>query len=83
MTSDFPASAEFIEQGVTGHRFRVGDDEELARLIDWHREHPEDSREIGGRGRTRILEQFHPQATTAHYAGIYDRLVAAPGQHSK
>ncbi|TWT80136.1 Glycogen synthase [Planctomycetes bacterium CA13] len=71
ITSDFPASAEYIDHGVTGHRFPIGDTDALAKLILWHVEHRDQSFAIGLAGQQHAIEHYQPQRIAAIYHNVY------------
>ncbi|MBN2023858.1 MAG: glycosyltransferase family 4 protein [Pirellulales bacterium] len=71
ITADFPASADFIEHDVTGHRFPRGDSKSLADLLLWHYRNPEDSRAMGRRGQEAVIRQYSEDGTFAQYPSVY------------
>jgi len=73
ITANFPASAEYIEQGVTGHNFPVGDKQRLADLIGWHIDHAEDALKIGRAGRLAVSERYQPQNIASIHLELYQR----------
>lgn len=75
ITADFPASRDFIEHGVTGHVFPIGHKEELARLIQWHMEHPELARDIGLAGQNFVRERFSEATAYLPYLGLIQETI--------
>ncbi|GAB5517429.1 MAG: hypothetical protein Rhob2KO_51540 [Rhodopirellula baltica] len=75
ITSDFPASTEYIQEGVTGHRFPIGDHQRLADLIQWHINHPEESRQIGLNGQKFAREHYQPERIAKLHLDLYKRLL--------
>ncbi len=71
ITSDFEASGEYIEHGVTGHCFARGDVPALRDLLLWHGDHPDDSRAMGRRGREFVGAQYSEEATFACQMSAY------------
>lgn len=78
ITSDFPASTEFITHGVTGHRFRRGDSDALFNLLLWHYENRSESRNIGLNGQQFIGETFSEEKTFAKYTRVYAQACGKP-----
>jgi glycosyltransferase involved in cell wall biosynthesis len=70
-TSDFLASAEYIQEGVTVNRFPIGDDRRLAELIQWHIAHPKQSRQIGLAGQAFAREHYQPEKVAALHDSLY------------
>lgn len=58
ITADFEASEDYIEHGVTGHRFPKGDVDTLVDLLHWHRSNPKEAATVGNRGRSFVREMF-------------------------
>lgn len=56
--ANFPAASEFIDDGITGHLFSIEDAAALAKLIQWHMEHPQQSQAIGLAGRESVQDNF-------------------------
>lgn len=79
ITADFPAANDYIEHGVTGHMFPVGDAQALSRLITWHMDNIAESQKLGEAGRQLVQSQFSEKTTYLPYLdifkGIYDRCV--------
>lgn len=71
VTAEFGASLDFIEHGVTGHRFPQGDWSVLAELMRWHYHHPQAARCIGARGRRFVLERYSEENTFGLYRAVY------------
>ncbi|HHK9917053.1 TPA: glycosyltransferase family 4 protein [Enterobacter hormaechei] len=79
ITADFPAANDYIEHGVTGHMFPVGDAQALSRLIAWHMDNIAESQKLGEAGRQLVQSQFSEKTTYLPYLdifkGVYDRCV--------
>lgn len=73
ITSDYGASADYIEHGVTGHRFPRGDAPALADLLRWHLTHRGEARVLAERGRTFVRERFEPDTVFAPLPTLYSR----------
>ena len=73
ITADFPAAHDFIEHGVTGHRFPIGDAEALAQLIAWHMDNPDESNRIGLSGQRFVREYFSQETTYLPYLEIFQK----------
>jgi glycosyltransferase involved in cell wall biosynthesis len=71
ITADFGASYDFIEDGVTGHRFPQGDWAALADLMRWHHDHRSAAACIGLRGRQFVLERYSEENTFGLYPSVY------------
>ncbi|TCS71938.1 glycosyltransferase involved in cell wall biosynthesis [Sulfuritortus calidifontis] len=74
ITADFAAARGYIEQGVTGHRFPVGDATGLARWIEWHMTHPEASIAIGLKGREFVRQHFSEEKAYRPYLEIFKQV---------
>jgi glycosyltransferase involved in cell wall biosynthesis len=77
ITADFPASADFIEAGVTGHTFPIGNAEALGQLILWHMRAPAQSRQMGETGREFIGRHFSEEVAYAPYITLFDKVAAS------
>lgn len=71
VTSDFPASNEYIDHGVTGHQFPIGDADALASLITWHINKPEASATIARAGQSLVQSRYHPKRIAQIHQEIY------------
>lgn len=71
ITADFEASADFIEQGITGYTFPRGNVDALAKLLRWHRDHPRETTIIARRGQTFARKRFHPDVVFESIPEIY------------
>jgi glycosyltransferase involved in cell wall biosynthesis len=71
IAADYGASLDYIEHGVTGHRFPVGNVQVLAEVLAWHRREREASRIMGERGREFVRKAFSEENTLAQYPSIY------------
>lgn len=71
ITSDFPASNEFIEHGVTGHQFPIGDTDALAELIVWHLQYPDQSKAIGRSGQQFAQDHYQPERIAKIHLDLY------------
>lgn len=71
ITADFPAAHDFIEHGVTGHLFPIGNAEALAQLIAWHMNNPTESSRIGLSGQRFVREHFSQTTTYLPYLEIF------------
>ncbi|MES1944091.1 group 1 glycosyl transferase [Salinisphaera sp. PC39] len=71
VTADFEASADFIQQGVTGHTFPRGDAVALARVLGWHRENPDRVTLVAENGRRLVHERFRPDVVFRPIIGAY------------
>jgi alpha-maltose-1-phosphate synthase len=67
---------EVVADGETGLLFPSGDAEALAERVNRLLAHPELAREMGVRGRERVLERFTWRAVAAGTVELYRRLVA-------
>lgn len=74
ITADFPAASEFIEHGVTGHMFPVGNAPALAQTVAWHIDNPDDAEEIGRAGREYVRQHFSEEVTYLPYLEIFRQL---------
>jgi len=74
ITADFEASADFIENGITGHRFARGDWCALAELLFWHYSHSNESHQIGKQGQQLVLEKYSEENTFKKYIKLYQIL---------
>jgi len=71
ITADFEASYDFLEDGVTGHRFPHGNWKRLQALLAWHCQHPDQSRAMGLRGQQSLLKTFSEENTFRKYLNVY------------
>jgi glycosyltransferase involved in cell wall biosynthesis len=62
---------EIIVAGETGLLVPPGDSTALARACRYLLSHPEESREMGRRGRKRVLSEFHPAQFVARHEALY------------
>ena len=74
ITADFEASVDFIEDGITGHRFARGDWSALAELLFWHFLHPNEANHIGKQGQRFVLEKYSEENTFGKYVKLYNAL---------
>ena len=72
ITADYGASLDYIEHGITGHRFTTGDVQALADLLAWHYNEQEVSHSLGKRGRIFVVERFSEANTLEKYSCIYE-----------
>lgn len=71
ITSDFPAASEFIEHGVTGHIFPMGNASALAQLVVWHVESPAASEAIAHAGRKYGRQHFSEEIAYLPYLDLF------------
>ena len=71
VTSDFPASHEYIVPGKTGHQFPIGDSESLAGLINWHFRNRDQSRHMGRVGQATIGEAYSAERNAQLHLQLY------------
>jgi len=71
ITADFEASADFIEDEITGHRFARGDWNALAELLFWYFLHPNEASHIGKQGQQFVLEKYSEKNTFGYYLSLY------------
>lgn len=71
ITADYGASLDYIEHGVTGHRFPIGNAQALAELLAWHHREHAASQAMGERGRVFVQNAFSEEKTLAKYPDIY------------
>lgn len=76
ITADFPAANDFIQHGVTGHMFPVGDEQALSRLIAWHMDNIAESQKLGEAGRQLVQSQFSEKITYLPYVDIIHEIKA-------
>lgn len=72
ITSDYGASLDYIEDGVTGHRFPCGNVQALADLLAWHYWNRTASLSMGVQGQVFVRENFSEENTLANYPLIYE-----------
>jgi glycosyltransferase involved in cell wall biosynthesis len=65
-----------IEDNVDGLLFELGNIEDFASKISWLLEHPEKRREMGRRGRNRVVEQHSLKTQTQKHIEIYNRITS-------
>lgn len=78
ITADYRASLDYVEHGVTGHRFSIGNVQALAELLLWHYRNRSASRIMGERGRGFVRKAFSEENTFANYPNIYGVQHRAP-----
>ncbi len=61
---------------------RANDPRDFARKIAWLIDHPEEAREMGQRGRRRVLEQLSWDHSVPNLLAAYDRIFAIRRRHS-
>ncbi|GAA4455950.1 hypothetical protein GCM10023156_30660 [Novipirellula rosea] len=71
ITSDFPASHEFIKDGITGHHFPIGDADALARTIIWHMQNPTESLAMAEAGQRVALIHYQPERIAKIHLDLY------------
>lgn len=74
ITSNFPASFEYLRDGETGSHFPIGNAEALAEKIIWHVEHPAESAAMGLRGKAFVEKQYSPEVIAEKHLEIYQSL---------
>lgn len=76
ITSNFPASSEYLQDGVTGSHFEIGNVDDLVEKILWHYENSEQSRWMGLRGQELVASRYKiPQIAQKHldvYKGLLE-----------
>ncbi|MFC4991801.1 glycosyltransferase family 4 protein [Rubritalea tangerina] len=75
ITSDFPASYEFLKEGETGTHFSVGDDKALAKRILWHLKHPEESQSLGLQGREFVVGNYEVEVIAKRHLTLYEKMI--------
>jgi glycosyltransferase involved in cell wall biosynthesis len=71
-------SIEMIEHQVTGFLVKPNQPEEMAAAINSLLNDPIDRREMGLRGRERLVSHFSLEAFTSQWASLYESLVSSP-----
>lgn len=74
ITADFAAANDFIEHGITGHVFPVGNAHALAQLIEWHIDNSADSESIGSAGAKFVQQHFSEAVTYLPYLEIFKQV---------
>lgn len=72
ITSNYAASEMYIDHNNTGHTFTIGNDVELASLIEWHISNPGESYDIGQRGKKFVSENFTNNQSYNGYLKIFN-----------
>jgi glycosyltransferase involved in cell wall biosynthesis len=80
VATDVGGAREAIIEGETGHLVSAGDDAALAARIISLLEEPERAREMGERGRRRVVENFSCEAQLERTEKLYERLLASRGR---
>jgi glycosyltransferase involved in cell wall biosynthesis len=75
VATDVGGAREAVVEGETGHLVPAGDDEQMAARIGELLRDPVRAREMGGRGRGRVVEQFSCAAQLARVEALYERLL--------
>lgn len=76
VATDVGSVSEAVIEGVTGLLVPPDDVEALAAAIDQLRLDPECRREMGARGRQRVLDLFTSDAMASRYEALYDEVLA-------
>lgn len=74
--SDYPASEEYLCEGVNGHRFPAGNITALAEWIQWHYLNPQESCQIGQRARITVEERYNPKCMADEHLQLYSSLLS-------
>jgi glycosyltransferase involved in cell wall biosynthesis len=72
LASDLGAMTDLVKDGVTGLRFRPGDPEHLARVVEWALEHPGDLRAMGRNARREYESRYTPERNLAMLLEVYE-----------
>lgn len=76
VVSDVPGSGMgwIVEHGHTGMKVTPADPEELAKALAWMRDHPDETREMGRRGRERFEREFAIDQSTGKLIDVYEKI---------
>ena len=75
VVTDVGGAREAVVEGETGYIVPAGDDEKMAERIIRLLHQPESARELGKRGRQRVLEHFSCQRHLDNTLGLYSELL--------
>jgi len=71
---DSGGAFEYFDDSVSGFRYRAGDPESLASVIDTAYEHGRDLTHLRTRAREKIIEERSPRAVAEEYFGFLERV---------
>lgn len=77
ITSNYPASFDYIDDGKTGFHFPIGDASALAEKIEYCYLNREKVGSVAKAGRKFACEKFAPEKIAAQHIEIYNRLLSA------
>jgi len=82
--SDVPGSGmgAIVEHGSTGIKVAPGDEEALASAMAWMRDHPDETRAMGRRGRQKFEEQFSMNQSVPAMIDLYQGLLREHPGHA-
>jgi glycosyltransferase involved in cell wall biosynthesis len=72
------AQLELVEHGVTG--LVAATVEDYAQAVLWLWRHPEEARRMGAAGREKAARLYRAQEIARQLEGMYDELLASPGE---
>ena len=76
VATDVGGAAEAIEEGATGYLVPSDNDEQMAEYIIALLRTPDRAREMGARGRARVLDKFSDRAQLKNTTAMYETLLA-------
>jgi rhamnosyl/mannosyltransferase len=81
VVSDVPGSGMgwVVEHGQTGLKVAPADAQGLAEALAWLRDHPEEVRAMGRRGRSRFDQNFAISRSTQALIGVYRKIILQTG----
>lgn len=80
ITSDYPASFDYIDDGKTGFHFPIGDASALADKIEYCYLNREEADVVAKTGQQFAFEKFAPEKIAEQHIEIYNRLLSAVRQ---
>jgi glycosyltransferase involved in cell wall biosynthesis len=75
ITSKLGSMAEIIEDGVTGLHFEAGNPSDLADIIQWLIDHPNECRRMGKNARQEYLEKYTAEKNYDTLMNIYQKTI--------
>lgn len=75
VVSDIPGNRDLVVHRQTGLLFPVGNSRALADSIVWMIEHPDEARELGKRGKLKVVEEYSNRKMASEYSLVYENLI--------